>query len=248
MIRRINDYSYIDDESLQKIAEVVNNQKKLIKITDNIKTAKAITKQLKDKNYESIIEQVKDNYYIYTLPQQKVLFTEAKSSGCFKRIASNQYEFTKQANNPLGITHYNFDEGTIWKVMTAKDGKDYLVKEIDDKTEQIIRQPCEKAFSTMVITADNKDPQKIFKLCKLLYNDVNEDFIKDLTKYSSIALSSFLSNKLNNVIDSELEYLNITSPEYKKNVHEKIAMAINNNQISNRQHISNIIKGGVNFE
>lgn len=247
MIRRFNDLSFFDEESMQKIAQAVNNQKKLVKIVDNEKQANIFTKELQFKGYNVDIEQNNNNFYIYASPRQKVLLKEAQSSGQFKKIAFDRYQFlSKEANNPLGIQHYNFDEGTIWKVMTAKDGKEYLVKEIDDKdNNKVIRQPCEKAFRSTILASLQSNPKQLTKLCKVLYNNPDDDFINDLVKYSSKSLSAILTSKLDNIITSELEYLNITSPEYHKNVHDKIVQAIDNNQIYNRQQISNLIKKAV---
>ena len=245
MIRRISDYSYIDDSAFEKIANVVNDSKKLIKIVEDEDHAQIIAKNLQV-NYDTKIEYINNNYYIYAMPKQRIALDEAKSSGFFKKIAYNQYQFNKQANNPLGWQHYNFDDGTIWKVMTASDGKEYLVKEID-KNNQIIRQPCEKIKNNLIITANKHIANsQIKQLCNILYGDVNSDFINDLDK--SFNLFTMLTNKLDLIIDSELKYLNIQSNQYKQDIYNKIIQGIKNNKITNRKQISDLIKGGNTVE
>jgi len=247
MIRRINDYSYINDEEFEKIASVINESKKLVKITDDIDHAHVIANELQNK-YDAQIEQVKNNYYIYAKPKQKVLLNEAKSSGFFKKIAYNQYQFNKQANNPLGWQHYDFDDGTIWKVMTAKDGKEYLVKEVNDKTNEVIRQVYDTVKNnSLIITANNKAIGKIKQLCNIIYGDVNIEFINDLMQ-ASVDLLQILNHKLDLIIKSELDYLNIQSTQYKKDTYNKIMQGIISNKINNREQISNIIKGGNTVE
>ena len=242
MIRRINDYSYIDDNAFEKIANVINDQKKLINIVEDEDHAQVIAKNMQNE-YDTKIEKNNNHYYIYAMPKQQVALDEAKSSGFFQKIAYNQYQFNKQANNSLGWQHYNFDDGTIWKVMTANDGKEYLVKEVDDKNNQIIRQPCEKINTNLVITANKHIANsQIKRLCNILYGDIDPEFINDLSK--SFDLFKMLINKLDLVINSELDYLNIQSNQYKQNIYDKIMQGIKNNTITNRKQISNLIKGG----
>lgn len=264
MIRRFNDFSFIDDESLQKIADVVNNQKKLIKIFNDKKRALIAAKELRFQGYNVTVESKDEEYYIYVVPREKILLKDAKNSGQFTKVAFDRYAFsnkknieaeltnqaslTLQANNPLGIKHYNFDEGTIWKVVAGKDGKEYLVKEIDDKDEdKIIRQPSEKAFQSTVLASSKANPKQLVKLCKVLYNNPDEDFINDLVKYSSKSLTEILNNKLNRVVTAELEQFNVTSPAHGNAMKEKIIQAINNNQIYNRQQISNLISKSMTY-
>lgn len=246
MIRRINDYSYIDDAEFEKIANIINDNKKLVKITDDIDHAQVIAKKIQNK-YDTQIEKVNNNYYIYAKPKPKVLLTEAKSSGFFRKIAYNQYQFNKQANNSLGWQHYDFDDGTIWKVMTAKDGKEYLVKEVNDKTNEIIRQPYDQVKENLMITASNKSIGKVKQLCNIIYGEINTEFINDILQ-ASVDLLHILNHKLDLIINSELDYLNIQSNQYKQDVYDKIMQGIASNKITSREQISNIIKGGNTVE
>lgn len=250
MIRRFNDYSFMDEESLQKIANVVNNQRKLVKITDNLKEANITAQQLQFQGYNVDLEQNDTEYHIFASPRQKISLADAKASGQFKKIAFDRYTFEKNSNlekaaytTPISIQHYNFDDGTIWRVMTAKDGKQYLVKEVDEK-ERIVRQPNPqnnnfKNIITASLTKNNSN--QLTRLCKILYNNPDSEFVNDLVKYSSKSLSMILASKLDNIVTSELEHLNITSPQYQNNVKEKIIQAIDNDQIFNRKQISTFI-------
>ena len=241
MIRRHDDYSFLQDEYFEKIANSINNtQKKLVKVTNDIKQAKHIGTQLLAQGYKISCDNYNNEYYIYALPREKINFKQAMQNGTFKKIASNQY--IKQANNTLGLQHYDFDEGTIWKVITAEDGKEYLVKEVSDTNiDEVIRQK-DDINKKITVTASNNNKRDLIRLCKILYNNFNEEFIQDIVQYAPESLSNMINDKLNNIINSELKALNITSSNYHKQVREKIAFAIESNKITNRQQISNIIQ------
>lgn len=238
MVRRYDDYSFLNDNDLEKIAAVVNNQSKIVKITDDEKEAKLAQQQLRMQGYPAYIEQKNNTYQIITSPQTKILLKEALASKQFKKIAMNKYAFSTVANNTLGFQQYNFDDGTIWRVLKSKDGKEYLVKELNDEDNTIVRQPYNQIKSPVLASSNNK---RIHKLCKILYDNPSDEFINDLVKYSTDSLSKLVTAKLNNIIDSELHALNITSPMYTQQVKERIASAIDNNTIVNRQQISDII-------
>ena len=130
-VRRFNDYSFIDDNAMEKIANAVNNQEKIIKITDDEKEANLIIHQLNAQGYEAESRYKSGEFFVVARPRFRIPLKKAQASGQFKKIASSHYAFSRAANNPLGIQHYDFDEGTIWKVVSGKDGKEYLVKELD---------------------------------------------------------------------------------------------------------------------
>ena len=241
MIRRMNDYSFLNDEAFTKIAKAVNDQTKLVKITDNESEAIILAKQLQTQGYCTKIESKSNEFYVTASPREKVLKKDAEQSGQFKKIAKDCYAFSKKANNPLGLQHYNFDEGTIWKIMAGKDGKEYLVKEIDDTNQKIIRQPSQQGFKSTVLASNQVDSKKLVKLCNILYNNPSNELVNDMIRYATKSVVTIINEKINNIIDSELQALCITSPRYKNEVKEKIAFAIDNNAIFNRQQISDLI-------
>ena len=245
MIKRHSDYSFLSDDAFQKIANVVNDQTKLVEITQDENRANALRRQLKLEGYDSVIEEHINGLHVLAKPQEKIALKAAKQSEQFKRVANGKYKFTKtasihQANNPLGIQHYDFDEGTIWKVVKAKDGKEYLVKELDEN-DQVIRQPHEIGFKSTVLASAHTDSKQLMQLCKILYDNPSEEFLNDLLQSSKDTVAKIVTAKLNNIVDSELQAVCITSPRYQQQVKEKIAMAIQGNMIFNRQQISTFI-------
>ena len=242
MLRRSNDYSFFDDKVFNQIAAAVNDQAAVVHITQNKKQAVKTAKLLCNKGYESSVEQKNDDFYIYAKPQQKVLLKEAEMSGQFTQLADNRYSFSHQANNPLGIQHYDSDDGTIWKIMTDKNGKEYLVKEVDDNNvDKVIRQPSEPGFRSTVLASlsSTEDPKQLENLCKAVYT--KDELVHDLIKHASKIIKPLLHQKLNIIIDEQLKALNVTSMKTKQAVKEKIASAIDNNAIYTRQQINDLI-------
>lgn len=237
MIRKHNDYSFLQDEYFEKIAKTIDNtQRKLVKITNDIEQAKNIGAQLLAQGYVISCDNHNDEYYIYASPRKKIDFKQAMKSGSFKKIAANQY-----VQQSTIIPHYEFDEGAIWKVATGDDGKEYLIKEVDDTNiDEVIRQKNDIPKKITITASNNK--RNLIKLCKILYNNPNEEFINDLVKYTPNSLSDLLNDKLNNIINSELQALNITSSNYQQQVRERVASAIELNQITNRKQVYAIIR------
>lgn len=242
-IKLYNDYSLLDDDAMAKLANVVNNQEKTIKVTSSYDEAKQIARQNIFEGYPTRIVEHGNSYHINVKPRVEIDLQSAQDSGQFKKLAFNRYAFTKQANNPLGIQHYNFDDGSIWRVVVGKDNKEYLVKEVDDNNNDKVIRAVDSIPKSTVLTASSKgvDTKQLVRLAKILYNNPEEELINDLIKVSADTVNKTVTAKLNQIINSELEALNITSPLYRNKVKEKIAHAISSNIIFNRQQISKMI-------
>lgn len=234
----------LDDEAMMKLSQVINNQEKTIKVTASYDEAKRIAKRSMLEGYQTSIVDYGNSYHVNVKPRVEIDLQEAEQSGQFKKLAFGRYAFTKEANNPLGIQHYNFDDGTIWKVSVGKDGKEYLVKEVDDKNEDKVIRSVEKNMTkaTVLASATSKiDTKQLARLAKILYDNPADEFINDLMQASVNVLSKVVTAKLNKVVNSELEALNITSPLYREKAKEKVAHAISSNIIFNKQQIAKII-------
>ena len=51
MVNRINDYSFLDDDTIKKIASVIEDDSKVVQIVDNEKEATILQKQLNIQGY-----------------------------------------------------------------------------------------------------------------------------------------------------------------------------------------------------
>lgn len=241
-IKLYNSCLSLDDEAIAKLANVIDNQEKTIKVTDSYEEAQQVAKQSRLEGYKTSIINYGDSFHISIKPRVEVNLQDAEQSGQFKKLAFGRYAFTKQANNPLGIQHYNFDDGTIWKVIKAKDGKEYLVKEVDDSDDsKVIRSVDNKMTKATVLASSKLDTKQLFRLAKILYDNPSDDFINDLLYTSVDVLAKTVTAKLNRVVNTELEALNITSPLYREKAKERVAHAISSNTIFNKQQISKII-------
>lgn len=237
-----NSFSLFDDAAINKLNDVLNNQDTTIKVTASYDEAEQVAAQSKLEGYKTSIVERNNSYFVNVKPRVEVQLDEALSSGQFKKLAFGRYAFKKVANNPLGIQHYNFDDGTIWKVMAGKDGKQYLVKEVDDNdSEKVIRSLDKNYTKATILASSNTNIKQLVRLAKVLYDNPSDEFINDLLNVSKDVVSKVLTAKLNRIINSELAALNITSPLYRKKVQEKVAHAISSNTVFNKQQISNII-------
>lgn len=242
MIKRYNDYSFFDDQTFEKLAKVVNDESKVVNIVEDMKQASILRKQLIMQGYNARIEKHASAYHVIAVPRDMIPLYEAMESGQFKRVAFGRYSFTNVANNKLGIEHYNFDEGTIWKVMKGKNGKEYLVKEVEDDNEDNVIRNSEK-----VVTATNQlDGEKLKKVCKALYNNTSDELITDLVDALPGNFNKIVNAKLSNVIESEMKQKSITSPEYIAEVREKVIDSINKDIIFNRKQIYKLISAACN--
>lgn len=215
MIKRISDFSSFNEKELLHIKNIVSNKRELYKICktqDEVDNAINILDNNKLKH-----DIVKQGSYvkIYYFNDNKIDINEAKNSNQFEKIAFNRYYFNKQSS--LGGLHkYNFDDGSIWKVIQDKNGKEYLVKEVEEN--QVIRNPVLTSVASFNI--ENKE-LLVEKIIMLLYNDDNIiNFINDIQddKICDKVLQFF--NKKVNKSNDELKIIyknilndNITSLE-----------------------------------
>ena len=238
MVSRINDYSFLDDDTIKKIASVIEDDSKVVQIVDNEKEATILQKQLNIQGYNTKIEKHGKSFHVIAKPRDMILYHEAIKSGQFTKLAFGRYSFTRQSNNPLGIQHYNFDEGTIWKVMTGKDGKEYLVKEVDDDNEELVVRKSEKS----VLAESSLDVKSLKKICKVLYDNPSDEFINDLFDKLPSQMNKILTAKLDKLINDNVKASKfISSPKYINDVKTKVITSINQEAIFNKEQISKFI-------
>ena len=75
----------------------------------------------------------------------------------------------------------------------------------------------------------------------MLYDCQDDNFINDLVSLSASSLARVLTAKLNSIVDSKLQSVNINSSTYSNEVKQKLAAAIDSNAIYNRQQIDSLI-------
>ena len=247
MIRRVSDFSNLSNESFEKIAQVVKDRdkKKLYKICNNENDVKIALQEIKIQGYNSSIEKLGEKYHVYSILPECIEMKEAEKSGNFKRLAWGRYCFQK-VNSIGDFEHYNFDDGSIWKTIVGEDGKEYLVKEVDDSDEDsIIRQASMAKKAGIMVTDMN-----VNDIIKIIYDniDLTCSFINDLLNDNSIKqyIYTFIENKLNNMIleivqsQSILDHFKVG--EIIKEINDQIALKQINSKIDIEQFISNYIQ------
>jgi hypothetical protein len=239
VIRRVNDSDIFSNETLKKIAEVVEKKEniKLFDIVDSEAKANLIKKELKVQGYQVKIEKHGDKFKVFAIIPDKVKFQEAVESGAFKKLAWGRYSFQKEAG--LGMFKYDFDEGTIWRVMTGEDGQDYLIKEVDDEMEdEVVR--TKTASNDEIMINDNN----VKTVLKILYDNLDQnDFIRDVLS-SSIKpqIYSMLNEKLVKVIDQNIDSNQfVKSPQYVADLKGVVKIAINESKIDSKKQLENLV-------
>lgn len=242
MIRRSDDCNIFSNDTLEKIAEVIDKKenKFMYDIVDSEQKAILSKKQLQIKGYEANIESYGDKFKITASITDKINLKDAEDSGAFKKLAWGRYCFERESS--IGMFKYNFDDGSIWRVMTGENGEEYLVKEIDEENEDdVIRVKTANNKGSIV----NDDNVKI--ILAILY-DINEsennELISDILD-SNIkndfykVINAKFSDKVKNLIISN-HY--IQSPEYESDLNSIISTAINGKQIKTASQLENLIK------
>ena len=249
MIRRINDFSNLSNESFEKIAKVVNdrNKKKLYKICNNENEVKVALQEIKINGYKSAVEKLGEKFHVYSIFPDCIEAEQAVQSGQFKRLAWGRYSFQK-VNSIGDFEHYNFDDGSIWKTIIGDDGKEYLVKEVDDSDEdKIIRQASMKKQAGIIVTDIN-----INDIIKIVYDniDLTNQFISDLLNDSSIKQSiyNFIENKLNNIILEKLQSQSIFDQTKVNDIINLINDKITNKQITSKMDLEQFISDYVQLQ
>ena len=235
MIRRNDDFGFVDDSFFTKLAEVVKEQeeKKTVEITKDAKRAQIVSKQLAVLGYCTEIHETNGTYKVIAYPKKRLDFYEAIQSGQFKKVAWGMYSFNRQANEQLGFTKYDFDDGSIWKVVKGSDGKDYLVKEVDDKDEtKVVRTKVKQSIPKVASLENDVTKENVKDVIHLLYDNVNDDFIDDMLQSSANELLKMVEEKLKNTINASIKMNKfISSPKFAKDIKEKIVNGINKKQI-----------------
>ena len=133
-IKRYEDFNPLID--FDKLADIVKKDKKLFDMAQTQEEADLMKSELNMKGFVVEIEPFENGFKIFVIPGEIVDYKEAIQSGVFQKLAWGHYAFVKQSdcNNK-----YNFDDGSIWKIITDESGKEFLVKEIDDTTEAVVR-------------------------------------------------------------------------------------------------------------
>ena len=240
MISRDNS-NVFSEESFEKLASKINkiNNRKLYKICstqeDVIESVKAI--KLSGYNYE--INNCGNKCNVYSVfPDDAIDLNEANKSGQFEKLAWGRYTFQK-ASAICDFQKYNFDDGTIWKVITGSDGKQYLAKEVeDDDEEKVIRTKTASLNKRASINVDNNNASNI---CDMLF-DTKDNFFKEIMNSdSSQVVIAFLKNYLDKYIDDSLKNNGILDTQRIENAKKVIYDKMNSNSIMNRDSLDKLI-------
>ena len=240
MISRDNS-NVFSEESFEKLASKINkiNNRKLYKVCstqeDVIESVKAI--KLSGYNYE--INNCGNKCNVYSIfPDDAIDLNEANKSGQFEKLAWGRYTFQK-ASAICDFQKYNFDDGTIWKVITGSDGKQYLAKEVeDDDEEKVIRTKTASLNKRASINVDNNNASNI---CDMLF-DTKDNFFKEIMNSdSSQVVIAFLKNYLDKYIDDSLRNNGILDTQRIENAKNVIYDKMNSNSIMNRDSLDKLI-------
>lgn len=236
MINRINDNNI--DIMFENLKNVIDNidSKKLYKICSNINEAEKVAKQLVSAGRSYDIKNYKDSIYVYSVNTKLVDLREAKQSGLFKKLAWGRYSFQK-VNSIGDFQKFNFDDGSIWKVIVDEDGKEYLAKEVvDDNEDEVIRTAGLKKSAGYFNNKIDNSNYSIY--VKLIYDDntlnsaTNNQLFNDLLN-SEIKNSIFnlLENKFNDIIMEKFQQYNIQDDIKRVDIIDKISNSIKDNSI-----------------
>ena len=240
MISRDNS-NVFSEESFEKLASKINkiNNRKLYKVCstqeDVIESVKAI--KLSGYNYE--INNCGNKCNVYSIfADDAIDLSEANKSGQFEKLAWGRYTFQK-ASAICDFQKYNFDDGTIWKVITGSDGKQYLAKEVeDDDEEKVIRTKTASLNKRASINVDNNNASNI---CDMLF-DTKDNFFKEIMNSdSSQVVIAFLKNYLDKYIDDSLKNNGILDTQRIENAKKVIYDKMNSNSIMNRDSLDKLI-------
>jgi hypothetical protein len=244
MIRRVSDFSNLSNDSFEKIAEVIKNKenKKLYKICNNENEVTIAMKEIKLNGYNVEIEKLGEKYNVYSILPECLNLQEAEKSGNFKKLAWGRYSFQK-VNSIGDFGTYSFDDGSIWKTITGEDGKEYLVKEVEDEdSNEIIRQASMKKKANNVLVDDNN----YHTIMQILYHNSStptSQFMEDLFASDVVkaALFNMLSQKVNSIITEKIQQQNLSNPENLNIVLTNIQEHINSGHITDENMLESVL-------
>lgn len=213
MIKRTNDFSLFEDKEFLKIAAVVNKKeaKKLYNTYPDVNMARIAKKELEIKGYKTELYQKGNEWQLYLIENlQKISLEEAEKSGAFKKLAWGRYVFQRESS--LEMHKYPFDDGSIWRVITDVDGKQYLVKEyLDDNEEEVVRYK-KASLTKEAETFDFVTPNNFNNVFKLIFNivalnQIGTNFLNDLYSGNAVNLQNYFIEKLNEDINEYVEQI-----------------------------------------
>lgn len=231
MINRINDFNCFDDNTFLKL-DIILNKKVEAKYQD-IKEAQLHNSINKDTKIEETI----NGYSIVN--KDKMNLEDALSSGMFKKIAWGEYLYSNfTGRNDSFPEKYSFDDGSIWKVEKGEDGKDYLVKEVDDN-DNLLRT-AGQGKNIYVSKANAEEVINVFKVFKDkddILNYILND--KNVSKY----VFEMLSSKLEEYVKEYLTKNKYTeSKDLLDDILTLISRMLKSNDIKSLNDLDNVIK------
>ena len=246
MIRRYSDTSLFSEKEFEKIAKSIkeNENKKLYKVCSDQESANLAISELKLKGYKYEIVSNNNECKIYSIFPESIDKKQAEESGMFKKIAFGRYCFQRQMTP--SDKSYNFDDGSIWKVITADDGKQYLTKEVDDEDEEkIVRTKIaklnKKAASDLVVNDSNAN-----NLINILFE--NSDNFKNqiLNSDKKQFIFDIIKEYYNNFLNSYLQKYNTIDQNLINSIKDEVNTQIMNGQILNMDSVKALIDAMVN--
>ncbi len=128
---------------------------------------------------------------------------------------------------------YSFDDGTIWKVVEGEDGKQYIIKQVEN--DEIVR------FAYANICVNKENVRNLGEALNLFH--FTDDTYKYLSKSNTIIdeLCIEVSKTLNDYIDKYITDNNLTVN--KDNIIEVIKNI--GSEVDTIEDINEIIKGGI---
>ena len=235
MINRVGDFGSLTNDSFEQLAKIIKDKdsKKLYKICSSQTEASIAIKELKIQGYKSQIEKIGNNINVYSIAPEKIELSEAEKNGNFKKLAWGRYCFQK-ASSINNFTEYNYDDGSIWRIVTEDDGKQYLVKEVDDNDEEVVIRKT--ASLTKKASAVYVTDQTIQTTIAIIYNDqsiVNSEFFADMIASGlKQNIYDFVNDKIDKLIEEKVQQQNIYDSNAVENLKEYVSSSINNNSIT----------------
>lgn len=255
MIRRTEDCSIFSNKELNdllnKIKEIDNRQ--LYKVCNSKEELEIAKKELKMQGYNYETTPINnEKTSIYSVMPDKIDLREAENCGQFKKLAWGRYCFQK-VNSINGFESYNYDDGSIWKTITDENGKQYLVKEVDDDNDDKIVRNKIATLDKRANMMDFVNEQNINNVISILYsndNIANLDFFKDLLNSNiKMEVFKFIESKLEKIMMEKLQQQNIFDEKIKTKLIDFIKIEINNSLIMNKNsfdsEVSNFIEDNI---
>lgn len=245
MINRYEDFNVLSNLELDKIAKIVDKKEKT-KLHKSVKTkeeADMCKTNLRIAGYDCKIKQTNNGYDVYSIELEKIDFRTAINDGGFKKLAWGRYCFERQSS--IGSFDYSFDDGSIWRVITDESGESFLVKDVNDKDEDIVIRNKTAASITKVASNNNLviNNSGFKNAMKILYNEISNDLISDI---DNSGLKKSFMDMVNKSIKSKTAKLIsnnsfINGDLYLNDINNIVVSSINKQQISNYNEYKSLI-------